>query len=1172
MKLRPAVLLTLVLPAIPLLLTHDRSDPGEPPEVFGPVLDEWSMEADWELLPACFAERTLHQPVSPGEWTELQAAAAVERADARARLRRIRLEARDRRLLRMRGASFDPLRAQRPRRDWLEALAAEHRAGHGSTRMIVQFIARRIDESWLDDLARRGVQVLSPLPNSALVVEAEPETARRLGGLDYVRWAGPLLASDKVAPRLADRLDALEPDHGGASASEPSSSASRAGSGLAGRVEMAAYGWDGAGRAALQAVADRLDTAVEVVSLVENRSGNSRLIFRAPAEIARATAALVAADAGVMVLEPFSVPRVGNNGSIWLLQSGDPVSKDTSLFDNGLTGWGQIYGAADSGMDTDACQFRYSSSSTAQTFSNNTQPPNAYISDPNKKIISYYLLSGAELYDDSCGDYHGTHTSGCAAGDNYNRLATRDDPGIDLNDGMAPAAQIVFQDAGRHDGSLVGLYYSGTEDLHEQAHASGARVHNNSFGLWQTSVDYDTESRSVDLVSFRERDYLIVYSAGNSGDQGARSLGGTGSTAKNTLCVGANMPGWSGGDEDMAEFSSRGPCKDGRIKPDLMAPGVVISARESRGTSAGKNCANGMGAANKSQTSPPNDQCSTGGSYGEGQPVAGTSFSSPTAAGMAILARQYFTDGYYPRGVRSDADGFNPSNALLKAVLINSARNLEGSIMRIGGMGFQAIGSIDPAPSNQQGHGVITLDDALYFDGDRRKTLVLADIANGTDDLEGGFEQVHDNRYPPIETGETHVYSLQDVKSMERLTITLNWSDPPNGAYAAVALVNDLDLEVVSPSGAVYRGNVGMNNGISRPVTGSTRDSENNTERVNIEIDQAGTWEVKVIGRSVEGIACFVCRHDVDKQGYALVAAGYFSDEVPDPGPRVTYGGARLSGGCDQDEHLERAETAELEVTMLNRGDRLSDPVEVTLDVAPGSQVGADRVTIGPVDTISYGTLSAGASLGKAWFVTLSPGSDLCGQSVTFRIRWSSGSDSGTHEYEVQTDWDDSNGGECETSPCLPRPVVSGFSPDRVKPGDSLYSATVTGDNFEDGARVEFIGGGVSVGNQTMLEGSSELTVFNFEVAANAVSGPRDVRVINPDEQFGTGSKLLWVEGSDADIDVDLDLDLDSDSDSDVAGSGCECAAAEGRPGQGAVGWIVLALVLGLRRRRERRW
>lgn len=45
--------------------------------------------------------------------------------------------------------------------------------------------------------------------------------------------------------------------------------------------------------------------------------------------------------------------------------------------------------------------------------------------------------------------------------------------------------------------------------------------------------------------------------------------------------------------------------------------------------------------------------------------------ATPVVAGSAALVRQYFMDGYYPSGTKTQDDAFTPSSALIKAVMIS---------------------------------------------------------------------------------------------------------------------------------------------------------------------------------------------------------------------------------------------------------------------------------------------------------------------------------------------------------------------------------------------------------------------------------------------------------------------------------------------------------------------
>lgn len=78
----------------------------------------------------------------------------------------------------------------------------------------------------------------------------------------------------------------------------------------------------------------------------------------------------------------------------------------------------------------------------------------------------------------------------------------------------------------------------------------------------------------------------------------------------------------------VAPFSSYGPTMDGRIKPEIIAPGTsLLSARAFPGAA----------------SMPDVTSCSTA-------RMSGTSMATPVVAGSALVARQYFVDGYYPTG------------------------------------------------------------------------------------------------------------------------------------------------------------------------------------------------------------------------------------------------------------------------------------------------------------------------------------------------------------------------------------------------------------------------------------------------------------------------------------------------------------------------------------------
>ncbi|HWI57958.1 MAG TPA: S8 family serine peptidase, partial [Bacillota bacterium] len=100
------------------------------------------------------------------------------------------------------------------------------------------------------------------------------------------------------------------------------------------------------------------------------------------------------------------------------------------------------------------------------------------------------------------------------------------------------------------------------------------------------------------------------------------------------------------GPDAMADFSSRGPCEDGRIKPDICAPGTWIASLQS------------ASATDEYAWAPisPNYQYQ-----------GGTSQAGPHASGAAAVFVQYY---------RQTHTNATPSPALVKAALINSANDV----------------------------------------------------------------------------------------------------------------------------------------------------------------------------------------------------------------------------------------------------------------------------------------------------------------------------------------------------------------------------------------------------------------------------------------------------------------------------------------------------------------
>ena len=496
--------------------------------------------------------------------------------------------------------------------------------------------------------------------------------------------------------------------------------------------------------------------------------------------------ALEAHDGFIVFADVQGGAHLQNARSAWQCQSGE--TGVMSIFEKGIRGEDQIIGLMDTGIDPASCFFADDAAGPPAV--NDDQGVAVDVSQ--RKVLAVDFWWDQDWPDpgvfswDSHG--HGTHTAGSAAGD-HEQYTT-----YEANDGMAPAARLVIQDGGYQVdpcGDLPGLGcpMQPLEAMLEQAWQQGARIHSNSWGdeedAWPLGR-YTERTADVDRFVWQHPEMLVLAAAGNAGSVGFESVISP-STGKNVVSVGATWPA------DLepvcrATFSSMGWAHDGRIKPDLLAPGTNVYSAGTDGRSDTVTCF----------------EVSS----------SGTSMATPTAAGLAALVRQYFQEGWHVRGLRDEGLGLEPSAALLKATLIASAVDLRD----------EGCPTVGPIPSREQGWGMIRLDRALWFEGDAHRLTVV--------DEQEGFQQAGD--------GEQHVFRGLEAGPLK---VVLTWTDPPSSSVADINLVNDLDLAVEHSSGVAFQGNVFAN---GESVTGGEADRLNNVEVVWLPEAAAGTWTVSV--------------------------------------------------------------------------------------------------------------------------------------------------------------------------------------------------------------------------------------------------------------------------------------------------------------------------------------
>lgn len=591
----------------------------------------------------------------------------------------------------LRTVAFDPLAGEPSLPAALLATATE---GPPSA-YLVQF-AGPVKEDWKAAVRQAGAQLYGYIPDYAFIARVDTAAVEQVRALPFVRWVGPYHPAYRLAPDLAHTLRLPET--------------------VTETVTITVQTFPDADLDALAAQAATWGGAVE------ERGANATAGYL---RMALPTDRLsdLAMQGDVLWVEPYFEPALLNDVGAGTILRTNQVRATLGLF-----GSGQIVAVADTGLDV---------GTTGAAMSD----------DFEGRIVQGQALCGARGLRTTWNDLngHGTHVSGSVLG---NGTYSASNPGAHNYSnsfaGVAPEARLVFQSIDSDgDSSIECIPTDLSNGLFAPAYDLGARIHSDSWGGPTGGTNqnpeyggYTTNSQQADATMWQHRDLLLLFAAGNSGtDANADgvvdpdSLGSPG-TAKNVMTVGASensRPQFTGtwgqsfqgfpaepiasdrlanNPDGMAAFSSRGPTDDGRIKPDLVAPGTWIISARSHDPSAGT----GWGVYNQHYV------------Y-----MGGTSMATPLTAGAAALAREWL--------IRMQALS-SPSAALIKAVLLNGAADMSPG--QYGTGSAREIPAI--RPNRVTGWGRVDLVDSLTPPGPRQ--IWLADNSTG------------------LATGATAVYTL----------------------------------------------------------------------------------------------------------------------------------------------------------------------------------------------------------------------------------------------------------------------------------------------------------------------------------------------------------------------------------------------------------------------------
>ena len=607
---------------------------------------------------------------------------------------------------------YEPVKT--PPAETVRAGSAENINAGEKDYYIVQFAAATKDE-WLDSLREIGAEIVQYVPHQAFFVYADGATISRIAAHSRVRWVGRYAADDKLSPELKEFTAGAR----GNTATFDIAVFSRA------NLEEAA-----------SKVSDSFSGRILNAIRLPNNFFNVLRVEMPVNEVAE-----IAKISDVVRIDPYIRPAREDERAAQIV-AGNYTSPTSILAPGynpltqfGVDGTGVTVSVVDDGV--------------------NIPGNGGFYINPANTVDG--PLRGATA---GASGGHGHINASIIAGSTP--FGTLDPTGYNYGLGIAPKTNIInipFLKSGNTTTDAQAV-----DDTLNTLGPNGVRgtISNNSWGSGTNGNSYDSLAAQYDglvrdgsLASTIDP-FNIIFSAGNSGP-GANSLTRP-KVAKNVISV-ANSEnvrpeiGGTSADnmEDLRGSSSRGPAADGRIKPDITAPGTVITgSRAGDGSSV-----SGIIDANHAWST-------------------GTSHAAPQVAGAAALFTQYWKNSHV---------GQYPSPSMVKAAILNTAQEMNGLTTNTATI-----------PNGNEGWGRINMKYML-------NTGVPMRYLNEEYTLQN------------TGTGVGYIGTVAD--STKPVRITLVWTDPPGVSNPALVNNLDLQVNVNGTfyKGNVFTGGVSTTGG-----------------------------------------------------------------------------------------------------------------------------------------------------------------------------------------------------------------------------------------------------------------------------------------------------------------------------------------------------------------------